>query len=85
MTVVKDFFSMPEEEKQLVAKDHKNGRLQGYASISQLFQRQAAWSNQIEYILQPHHLIGPEDTWPSRPAGFRYILQRTHLISARKY
>ncbi|KAG0576290.1 hypothetical protein KC19_5G069300 [Ceratodon purpureus] len=75
MTVVKDFFSMPEEEKQLIAKDHENGRLQGYVPFSQLFQKQAAWSNQIEYILQPHHLVGPEDTWPARPAGFRQAIE----------
>ena len=60
--VLKDFFSMPDEEKQLVAKDHAKGRLQGYVPFSQLFHKQAVWSNQMEYVLQPPLLVGPQET-----------------------
>jgi isopenicillin N synthase-like dioxygenase len=70
-TVVKEFFAMPQEEQMHCAIDHTKGVMQGYRPMSEVFQRSASWSNQLNYILRPHHLSATEDEFPSSPATFR--------------
>jgi isopenicillin N synthase-like dioxygenase len=72
MAVTKEFFSMPEEEKQAYAQDYENGRVQGYKSTLDAFHMTRTLGSQLEYILQPEPL-SIEDKWPSTPAAYKYV------------
>jgi isopenicillin N synthase-like dioxygenase len=70
-TVVKEFFAIPQEEQMDCAIDHTKGVMQGYRPMSEVFQRTASWSNQLNYILRPQHLSATKHEYPSKPAKFR--------------
>jgi len=72
MVMTKEFFDMPEEEKQAYAQDYENGLLQGYKSTLDSFRVTQNLGSQLEYILHPESL-SIKDNWPSTPAGYKYI------------
>jgi flavonol synthase len=74
MAVTKEFFSMPEEEKQAYAQDYENGCVQGYKSTLDAFRMTRTLGSQLEYILQPEPL-SIKDKWPSTPAAYKDVIE----------
>jgi hypothetical protein len=72
MAMTKEFFVMPEEEKQAYAQDYENGPFQGYKSTLDSFCMTRNLGSQLEYILHPESL-SIKDNWPSTPAAYKYM------------
>jgi isopenicillin N synthase-like dioxygenase len=70
MAMTKEFFVMPEEEKQAYAQDYENGPFQGYKSTLDSFHMTRNLGSQLEYILHPESL-SIKDNWPSTPAAYK--------------
>jgi flavonol synthase len=74
MAMTKEFFVMPEEEKQAYAQDYENGPFQGYKSTLDSFHMTRNLGSQLEYILHPESL-SIKDNWPSTPAAYKDVFE----------
>uniref|UniRef100_A0A0D9VLG8 anthocyanidin synthase n=1 Tax=Leersia perrieri TaxID=77586 RepID=A0A0D9VLG8_9ORYZ len=69
--VGREFFALPQEEKQRYAMDPSSGKIEGYGSkLQKDADGKKTWSDFFFHNVSPPAMVS-HDVWPDRPVGYR--------------
>ncbi|KAK7380789.1 hypothetical protein VNO78_33308 [Psophocarpus tetragonolobus] len=73
--VGKDFFSLPQEEKEVYANDPSNGKFDGYGSkMTKNLEEKVEWVDYFFHLMAPPSKVN-YDIWPKHPSSYREVTQ----------
>jgi len=71
--VGKEFFALPQEEKEAYANDPSNGKFDGYGTkMTKNLEEKVEWVDYFFHLMAPPSKVNYH-MWPQHPSSYRYI------------
>eukprot|EP00268_Persea_americana_P022823 TRINITY_DN22618_c0_g1_i1.p1 TRINITY_DN22618_c0_g1~~TRINITY_DN22618_c0_g1_i1.p1 ORF type:complete len:358 (-),score=69.42 TRINITY_DN22618_c0_g1_i1:140-1138(-) len=73
--VGREFFQLPQEEKESYANDPTSGNMEGYGTkMTKNLEQKVEWIDYYFHLMHPHSRVN-FDLWPKRPPSYREVTE----------